>query len=412
MPSPPRVRPAALDSMAHSDVLAVLAASNIGRELTADQRRQLVDCARIARYDAAEQTIVATGEVADDFYVILEGEVSVRHVEPAASSDASSDPEPVELARLGPGQTFGEAALADGLPRLADVVTLGPTRLLLIDIGGLLHAPDAADWVRPFILALTRGAGERMQSANATAVEALQREMQETRRRLAMGHFLMWIIVGMSLYTFSLGFTLSMTDSLALASLCTNAVILLSVYAMWRLVSQSPYPRSTFGLVVNPGWRGEVIEALVWSLGLIVLATACKWVLIQTVPALADVPVFDSAFVGTRPLGTAEIVFAITYFLLSPVQEMIARGCLQSSLDVFLHRPGARGWMAIILSNLIFSTNHVHLSLWFAVMAFVPGIAWGVLYRKQGSLLGVAISHAIVGTYALKVLGLDLLARM
>lgn len=408
MPSPPRVRPAALDSMAHSDVLAVLAASNIGRELSKDQRRALVDRARIARYDAAEQTIVATGDVADDFYVILEGEVSVRHVDPDASPDAA----PVELARLGPGQTFGEAALADGLPRLADVVTLGPTRLLLIDIGGLLHAPHAADWVRPFILGLTRGAGERLQSANATAVEALQREMEETRRRLAMGHFLMWIIVGMSLYTFSLGFTLSMTDSLALASLCTNAVILISVYAMWRLVSQSPYPRSTFGLVINPGWRGEVIEALAWSLGLIAFATGCKWVLIQTVPALAAVPVFDSAFMGTRPLGTTEIVFAITYFLLSPVQEMIARGCLQSSLDVFLHRPGARGWMAIILSNLIFSTNHVHLSLWFAVMAFVPGIAWGVLYRKQGSLLGVAISHAIVGTYALKVLGLDLLARM
>lgn len=111
-------------------------------------------------------------------------------------------------------------------------------------------------------------------------------------------------------------------------------------------------------------------------------------------------------------MGVADIVFTLTYILLSPVQEMIARGLMQSSIETFLDRTKHHIFMSIVLSNLLFATNHAHLSLWFAVMAFVPGIVWGFLYARQRSLVGVSISHAVYGVIAIKVLGMDVIARM
>lgn len=399
---PPRVEPAIGSGFARTDVLAVLADSPAVHALAPDQLDELARCASIVTCFEADDVVVRQGDAAEHLFLVLEGEVIVRRHQGG---------EAFELARLGPGEMFGEAAVLGGGPRNATVVTAGPGRLLRLPaevVRDIDHRPWAVEALRD----VGRAMSQRVRHTNTVAVEALRREAEESRRRLAMGHFIMWIVVGMSLYTISLGATLSVTDDLALASMCTNAVILLSVFAMWRLVSQSPYGRATFGLVINPGWRREIGEALLWSLGLIALATGAKWILIATVPALSDVPLLDSPYLGARPLGTVDVVFTVTYFVLSPVQEMIARGCLQSSLTVFLEKRPLHVAQAILLSNLIFAANHAHLSPWFTALAFAPGLAWGVLYHRQRSLLGVAISHAIVGTWALKVLGLDLLARM
>ncbi len=390
----------ALQSSVGGDLPDMVARSAVLQALPEERLEAFAAVARVQTFYNAGEVVVAEGDPSRDFYVVLEGEVVICR-----------GGEGIELARMGPGATFGETALLDGGPRTATVMTAGPCRLLAIDGG---ERPDAAEapWFAGFLEALAREATQRLQKTTDVALDALRREAAENQRRLAMGHFLMWIVVGMSLYTLSLGVTLSVTDNLMLASVCTNSVILVSIFAMWRMVSASPYPKSTFGLVINAGWKQEVVEALVWSAGLMLLATLTKWALVTFNPNLSGVPVFDSPFMGTRPLRNLDYIIAVTYFLLSPVQEMIARGCLQSSLTVFLEQRPLHVVQAIVLSNLIFAANHAHLSPWFTVMAFAPGIVWGVLYHRQKSLLGVAISHAIVGTYALKVLGLDLLVRM
>lgn len=397
------VVPVLQSSLGIDEVKSVLAESRVASALPPERFAELAEAARVATFLGAGQVIVSEDDEARDFYIVLEGEVAVTREDARGNT--------VELAHLRAGDIFGESALLDGGPRSATVTTAGPCRLLVID--GTLR-PDVADnaWVTAFLTNLAREATRRLRDTNATVMAALRREADENQRRLAMGHFLMWLVVAMCLYIISLGVTLSVTDDLALANLCTNIVILGSVFGMWRLIAGSPYPRSTFGFVLNPGWRREIGEALVWSLFMIAACTGIKQVLISTVDRLADVPLFDSAFMGTRPLGTADVVIAVTYFAMSPLQEMIARGCLQSSLTVFLEQRPFHVAQAIVLSNLIFAANHAHLSPWFTLLAFAPGILWGVLYHRQRSLLGVSISHAIVGTYALKVLGLDLMARM
>ena len=68
---------------------------------------------------AAEHVIARQGEIGTGFFVIVEGAVRVVR-----------DGE--ELARLGPGDFFGEMSVIDGLPRVAQVVASTDTRCLAL----------------------------------------------------------------------------------------------------------------------------------------------------------------------------------------------------------------------------------------------------------------------------------------
>ena len=61
--------------------------------------------------------------------------------------------------------------------------------------------------------------------------------------------------------------------------------------------------------------------------------------------------------------------------------------------------------LSLVLANALFAAIHSHISPWTVLMVFVPGLVWGVLYARHRSLLGVAVSHAIVGIWTMRVLG-------
>lgn len=69
---------------------------------------------------SAGTTLVKEGEVGREFFVVLEGEVSV---------DVGGQ----EVAVLKAGEWFGELAIIDPAPRDATVTTLTPCELLVID---------------------------------------------------------------------------------------------------------------------------------------------------------------------------------------------------------------------------------------------------------------------------------------
>ena len=104
--------------------------------LTVDRRRQLLaacplfggvageDLAAIGERALevdfpADHVIARQGEIGTGFFVVVDGQVRVVR-----------DGE--ELARLGPGEFFGEMSVIDGLPRVAMVVTTEPTRCLAL----------------------------------------------------------------------------------------------------------------------------------------------------------------------------------------------------------------------------------------------------------------------------------------
>jgi CRP/FNR family transcriptional regulator, cyclic AMP receptor protein len=75
------------------------------------------------------EVIFTEGENSRDLYVIQQGAVEIR------KKTASGD---IPLARFGRGHFFGELSLVHSLPRSATAVSVGETRLLVLQAGGFL----------------------------------------------------------------------------------------------------------------------------------------------------------------------------------------------------------------------------------------------------------------------------------
>ena len=96
----------------------------------------------------ADHVIARQGEIGTGFFVVVEG--SVRVVRGGQ-----------EVAVLGPGEFFGELSVLDGLPRVAQVVAVEPTRCLALASWDFEQALVDSP---PLALAILRGLATRLRS--------------------------------------------------------------------------------------------------------------------------------------------------------------------------------------------------------------------------------------------------------
>ena len=158
------------------------------------------------------------------------------------------------------------------------------------------------------------------------------------------------------------------------------------------MIWQSKLPIQIFGLTTK-NWKPALRESLLLTTAVIGCLISVKWFLIQSVPRYHDLTLFNFGAFQQRYL----IFNFILYGLHSPVQEFIARGVLQGSLQHFFSGRHVT-FRAVIISNALFSATHVHLmGGWLGVVVFVPGLLWGWLYSRNPNLIGVSVSHMLIG---------------
>jgi CRP-like cAMP-binding protein len=102
-----------------------LAASPLFAPLDRHDRERVIWRMTISSFPTGA-VIVRQGDTATAFYLIFSGEVEVAHA-PGADEAAS-----MVLARLGPGEVFGEMALLDDGTRSSSVTAVVPTRCALL----------------------------------------------------------------------------------------------------------------------------------------------------------------------------------------------------------------------------------------------------------------------------------------
>jgi len=78
----------------------------------------------VARNYPRNAVVISEGDEATSMFIIVSGSVKVYHTE--------ADGKETILNSQGPGQHFGELALVDDAPRSASVMTLEPSRLLVL----------------------------------------------------------------------------------------------------------------------------------------------------------------------------------------------------------------------------------------------------------------------------------------
>ncbi|HTD13991.1 MAG TPA: CPBP family intramembrane glutamic endopeptidase [Chthoniobacterales bacterium] len=237
----------------------------------------------------------------------------------------------------------------------------------------------------------------------AMHVDVTKSLAQITKIRELMGHFLICTIVNLCLYTVVVQFRKNLVydlDSSILMSACLLLVLLVTSVSV--VLKRGPGCLEFYGLICSE-WPTRVRHAVTYSLPILALIVLAKWIAIRFLPDFGHLDLF-SGRLSQRPLQSNYLVQLAIYVVLIPVQEFIARGILQGSLQEFL-TGRTRVLKAILISNLLFSTFHLFVSPYFALLSFFPGMFWGWLYSRQRSLIAVTVSHTLIGVWALYLVG-------
>ena len=203
------------------------------------------------------------------------------------------------------------------------------------------------------------------------------------------------LILVLFVYTSALGLMRESAAKGASSTVTTSVALVVMALVSWVTVRQTGFAPRVFGFTLAR-WRWVLWDSLVWSLLMCALITLLKLMLIRSVPAYASLQLIS---VWTARTGWRDTVIMYgLYALLSPVQEFVARGALLGCLEHMLIGRYAP-LRATLVSNAVFSISHQHLGLGYAMVVFVPGLFWGWMYHRHQSLLGVSLSHILIGLW-------------
>lgn len=359
--------------------------------------------AKVAEFENGE-IVVAEGASDQSIFLLLSGSVSIEKT-------TSDGEEAFKLQSLQVGDVFGEMAYVTGERRSATIRAEAGARVLAIDTAAWMESTKSPQSRITFNIA--RALAEKLDASGTATVDALKRDLEHTRYRLGMTQFLLGLMFTFLFYVFAMAFVSLIPGNTTLIDVFSNVTILVCSIVCVAFIVMSPFSLSTFGFRWPRRWIRDLFETMTVTLGLMLGSVVIKWVAIQNLPELSEVSLFY--FPGMDVPGRdsiQEFWFTFGYVLFVPLQEIIVRGSLQSSLFEFFK--GSR-WcfvISVFVSNGIFAMTHLHISFSLAVVTFFVGTIWGILYHQQKSLVGVTISHTVLGLFVFNTLGMAHMLRI
>ncbi len=363
---------------------------------------QLNTLQRISTEVTAEPGDVLTHEDMreDNMFVILDGEVEVLKA-------GQKSEELLQLRTLGTGDTFGELNLTRHRPASASIRATRPSHLLAIPIASLRELMEREAGFYVIHKALALKLDQRLRHTSDVTVKSLESELENAHLRIAMGSFLLSLIIMLSFYTYMLKLLSFVSDRAGNTIAASLPLIVLLLVVAVINIRIYKFPLSFYGVTLK-NWRRAVVEGFVFTLPILAVSLLAKWLLFTSLDAYRNVDLF-TVYRLWISAGWREILLTFLdglYYVGISVaaQEFFARG-IQSCLQRFLVGRDSV-WMAIFASNLLFSVFHLFVSLPFSVATFFFGLFWGWLYARHGTLIGPIISHAPLGFWALYILGI------
>lgn len=226
------------------------------------------------------------------------------------------------------------------------------------------------------------------------------------QERRLLGHALVSLLLITVLYTVTLWALPLLTELLPEGSAFVSVPLqLVFLAATLHYMRGSGLEAAAFGLTPKDAGT-HARGALLFTLPLLALVVALKALAVKVVDPGSGRPVFEIGRFLDELGVFGYTLFVGVYLVFVVVQEVVVRGGVHSALGRLLCGPRGRAW-AVLLSNLLFGVTHLHLSGWLAVGSFFVGLGWGWLYERQGSLVGVTVSHALLGVLAFFVVGVE-----
>ena len=345
--------------------------------------------------------IIRENEISDNIYIVYSGAVSILKKDPLTHHN-------FKITSLKKGSVIGDISLLDNAPRSASVRAKGETILLSLSISELesLRATALKNYDFTYftiIENLATNIATRIRTTNEIIAKSLEKELEHTKVRESMGILIVAITTIMVVYLFMM----NLLETLYAKTGAGGVVVLvfISIIVVFA-IKRMGYPPAFFGITTR-NWKIATVEALLATLFLMGLIVVFKWFLMHFLAkgqyhALFEMGDFYDLIYHHPYLAILSILL---YFFFVPFQELTIRGALQGPLQDFLISPHKNLW-AILMSNIFFSITHIHLSWQIALAIFIGGLVWGWLYTRHRTLIGVSISHAILGFWAFNIVNI------
>jgi hypothetical protein len=340
--------------------------------------------------------LMREGDPAREIFLIIDGKLEISRY------NAKHNQNHV-IATLKAGDTVGEVALLDSGLRSASAYAKTPCQLRSIAFEDLHAIANRDKEIYSIFFHLSKNIGQRLRHSNDVALEAMEKQLDEFRTRVTLGNFFVYIVIMLSLFTFSLDGLKYIMNVGKNSSYITLPLTLAFFVFFILFMKTSSFPLSTFGLTLK-NWKKAVFEGIVFTLPFAALILAVKAVLISYLPHYMGRPLIEGLTSMRADPKTWWTFLAIYILLIAPLQEFLSRGGLQGPLEEFLSSK-YKVPLSILVSNLLFSTMHLFMSLEIGLLVFIPGVYFGWLYSRTHNLLGVWIAHALVGTVGLAIVG-------
>ncbi len=298
------------------------------------------------------------------------------------------------LSDLFSGDYLGEMSILDRRPRSSSVYAAIPSELYAIN---MLDLQDKYPQLyAQLIVNLSKALPDRLREANKLATNTLKKEISLLKNQVQTARFMTYLLVIISLFIIlkDISSWAQFTEHPNVLNIrITLALAFIFFVVMWK----NGYSLAEMGFTLKNS-KQSVIESLIVSFFIICSFLFIKWVLITNTPYFKETPLLCSC------KNIYELLeLSIGFIILAPIQEFIARGCLQSSLMQYVKKD--HSIYAILMSNLIFCSFYSSFALYASILFFILGLAWGWLYLRCQTLIGVSLSHILIGICLTGVIG-------
>ena len=370
--------------------------------------RELERRLAILRFGAGDRILGEGDQKPGRLYVVLDGEAAICKTGRLLPSGRVTD---YEIAVRRKNEVFGEISFLDGKPAANSVVAKTALTLAVLDCTTCDATPSLQRLRVAIIGALREQLAAELRLSMAGRFETVQHEAEFARYKTAIGRILVTTLSLLSFYTLLLSALPKFEHALEVNFAISPFIISFFAIVLGPVILRSGFPPAFFGLQLA-NWRSATGFSVLASLAFIGAGVGIKWFLIHTTAAFAHLSIFSFADLRMNEqqivLSPLYWVAVGLYLILTPIQEFVARCCLQAPLQAFL--PGTdfrRCLWAILVSNLVFAAAHSHISFAFALAAFVPGIFWGWIFTRTNSLLAAGLSHFLIGGAGIFLFGIE-----
>ncbi len=334
--------------------------------------------------------LVKEGDSAKEIFFLLSGTLEISKYD-------SVHNQPHIIATLEAGSTVGEIALLDKGLRSASVRATSPSELISIPFEKLQDIAEQDKSLYRLFFQLSQNIAGRLRSADDTAFRALQAQLDEYKTRVMLSNFFVYIIIFICAFSFSVDELKYIAIIKKQTTFVTLPLTVTIAFFMFYFVKKYNFPYKILGLTLD-NWKRSIYEGIVFTIPILAIITFIKWIAVLSVPPYLGQPLFNGHF--------SWVILFLYWLFVAPLQELLSRGGLQGTLSHFLTGKH-KVLISIFVSNLLFSSVHLFMSLQIAVLVFLPGVYFGWLFSRTNNLIGVWLAHGMVGTWGLMVLGIN-----